>query len=94
MFYSITKEDGYISGVVKGVSAENANSTEEEYIKVMACLENIPTAPEGYYCRLTENLEWVICEKPIVDFKPIKDEMATEIDYQSALEDLGVNFNA
>ena len=94
MFYSITKEDGYISGVVKGVSVENANSTEEEYTKVMACLENIPTAPEGYYCRLTENLEWVICEKPVVDYEMAKNEIATEIDYRTALNEMGVNFNA
>lgn len=94
MFYSITKKDGYIDGVAKGVSVENANSTEEEYTKVTECLKDMPTAPEGYYCRLTENLEWVLCEKPIVDYKPLKDETATEADYLSALEKLGVGFNA
>lgn len=94
MFYSITKMDGYICGVAKGVSAENANSTEEEYARVTDCLKDMPTAPEGYCYRLNENLEWVLCEKPIVDFKPEKDEMATEEDYQSALKNLGVDFNA
>ena len=36
----------------------------------------------------------VLCEKPIVDYKPPIDDMATEADYQSELENLGVNFNA
>lgn len=94
MFYSINKEDGYICGVVKGVSAENANSTEEEYAKVRACLENMPPAPDGFCYRLNENLEWVLCEKPIIEIETIEDELATETDYQEALESLGVNLDA
>ena len=88
MFYRVNKEDGYIYGVVKGVNDENSNITEEEYSIIKAVIENAPKAPEGYYYRLTETLEWELCEMPT--FK----ETATEGDYQTALESLGVNFNA
>ena len=90
MFYRINAEDGYIHGVVEGVNGENANCTETEYAEVKAILENAPKAPDGFYYRLKENLEWELCE-----FKPdVENEMATEADYQSALENLGVDFNA
>lgn len=88
MFYRKNTEDGYIHGVVEGVNPENANCTEEEYNRIRAILQNAPTAPDGFYYRLKENLEWELCE-----FKPIENEVATEADYQSALENLGVNFN-
>lgn len=88
MFYRVNKEDGYIHGVVKGVSEANSNCTEEEYNKIKAILENAPSAPDGFYYRLKENLEWELCEMPTVE------EEATEVDYQTALEDLGVKFNA
>lgn len=88
MFYRVNKEDGYIHGVVKGVSEKNANTTEEEYSKIKTTLENTPNAPEGFYYRLKENLEWELCEMPTVE------ETATETDYQTALESLGVNFSA
>lgn len=88
MYYRINAEDGYIHGVVKGVNAENANCTENEYNHIKSIIENTPIAPEGFYYRLKENLEWELCEMPIIE------EMATEEDYQSALESLGVDFNA
>lgn len=94
MFYRINKEDGYILGVVKGVSIENANCSEKEYINIRSCLENMPKAPDGYCYRLNENLEWVLCEIPIVEYEGTEPETATETDYQTALESLGVNFNA
>ena len=88
MFYAINKEDGYIHGLVKGVSQENSNCTEAEYDQIMAVFKNSPTAPDGFYYRLKENLEWELCEMPQIE------ATATEADYQSALEDLGVKFNA
>lgn len=87
--YRINIEDGYIHGVVKGVNPELSNCTEADYERVKDILMNFPTAPDGFYYRLKENLEWELCE-----FKPIENEVATEADYQSALENLGVNFNA
>lgn len=62
MFYRINIEDGYIHGVVEGVSEAHSNCTEEEYRKVKAILENAPIAPDGFYYRLKENLEWELCE--------------------------------
>ena len=67
MFYAVNKEDGYIHGVVEGVSAENANCTEEEYIHIKGVLENAPTAQDGYYYRLKENIQWELCEMPVVE---------------------------
>ena len=90
MFYRINKEDGYIHGIVEGVNAENANCTEAEYLEIKAILENAPQTTEPFFYRLKENLEWELCE-----FKPnTENEMATEEDYKSALESLGVDFNA
>lgn len=88
MFYAVNKEDGYIHGVVKGVSSDNANCTEEEYNHIKTIIENAPTAPDGFFYQLKETLEWELCE-----MLPIEEE-ATEADYQSALEDLGVKFDA
>lgn len=88
MFYRVNKEDGYIHGVVKGVSEAHANISAEEYAEIKAILENTPDAPESFYYRLKEDLEWELCEMPAVE------ETATEADYQAALEDLGVDFNA
>ena len=88
MHYRLNKEDGYIHGVVAGVSAENSNISEEEYIQIKAMLESAPIAPDGFYYRLKDNLEWELCEMTIIE------EIASEADYQAALEDLGVNFNA
>lgn len=88
MYYAINKEDGYIFGVVKGVNQENSNCTEEDYNHIKNILKNVPTAPEGYYYRLKKNYEWELCEMPQIE------EMATETDYQTSLESLGVSFNA
>ena len=64
MHYRINKENGYIHGVVKGVNAENSNISESEYNEIKAIIENAPTAPDGFYYRLKENLEWELCEMP------------------------------
>ena len=65
MFYRINAEDGYIHGVVKGVSRENSNCTEEEYNHIKGMLENAPTAHDGFYYRLKDTLEWELCEMQI-----------------------------
>lgn len=88
MYYRVNVEDGYIHGVVQGVTADNANCTEEEYNHIKAIIETVPIASEGFCYRLKENLEWELCEMPTIE------ETATEADYQSALEELGVAFNA
>ena len=62
MFYSVNIENGYIHGVVKGVSEENSNITEEEYGRIKNLITNCPMAPEDYFYRLKDNLEWELCE--------------------------------
>ena len=62
MYYRINIEDGYIHGVVKGVSKENSNITEDKYTIIKERIANAPTAPEGFFYRLKENLEWELCE--------------------------------
>lgn len=69
MFYRVNKEDGYIHGVVQGVNPENSNSTEEEYNHIKDILENAPNAPDGFYYRLKESLEWELCKFEIKEIK-------------------------
>lgn len=87
MYYRVNIEDGYIHGVVEGVNEDNANITKEEYTKIKETIKNTPKAPDGFYYRLKDNLEWELCELPVVE------EIADEADYQEALESLGVTFN-
>ena len=73
--YAINKTDGYIVGVVAGVSTANSNATEAEYRTVKAMLLNPPPAPDGYYYRLREDLEWELFQLPEMPEIP---EEATE----------------
>lgn len=83
-YYRINIEDGYITGVVAGVSAANANCTEEKYQTVRDLLLAPPDAPEGHYYRLTEALEWELQAEPEIDPE------AGEADYIAALTEMGV----
>ena len=88
MYYRINIEDGYICGIVEGVSKANGNCTKEQYLQVQAILLTAPESQEGFYYRLTENLEWELCEfKPII---PVGQREATIEDYQNALKEVGV----
>ena len=82
--YLVNKQDGYICSVVAGVGIEISNITEAEYTEIKAVLENAPTAPDGFYYRLKENLEWELYKLPEIE------EEATEQDYIAALAELGV----
>lgn len=61
--YAINYDGGYIVGVVAGVSAENSNCNEAEYMMVRDMLRNPPEAQEGYF-RLRDDLEWELCAMP------------------------------
>lgn len=88
MYYRINIEDGYICGAVEGVSKANGNCTKDQYLQVQTVLLSSPEAPEGFYYRLTENLEWRLCEfKPAI---PPEQHEATIEDYQNALKEVGV----
>ena len=41
--------------------------TVEKYNEILAMLRSSPDAPEGYACRLTDNLEWELYEAPIIE---------------------------
>ena len=73
----IYKNDDYIIGFT------NSDDTDKEIVEA---LKNVPIAPQGFGCRLKNDLTWEVFELP-------KSTEATEADYISALEDLGVKFN-
>lgn len=86
-YYKII-ENGYIYLI--GTNCGGQEITEQEYNTIMQVIRNKPKSKDGYDYKLKENLEWEIVELPIF----VEEETATETDYQSALESLGVNFNA
>ena len=88
MEYVKVISDGYILGV--GEVESGGNISKEEFDEISNIIHNTPTAPDGYYYRLKENLEWELCKIPSDE----GGEIASDADYQAALEDLGVNFNA
>lgn len=88
MRYYKVIENGYIYLV--GTNCGGQEITEQVFNTIMQVIRNKPKAKEGYDYKLKEDLEWELFELPIFD----DEEEATEADYQSALEDLGVNFNA
>lgn len=60
--------------------------SKEEYDRIKAIIDNIPTAPIGYGYRLTAELEWELYELPPVE----EDEEVTAEDYEAALAEMGV----
>ena len=57
--YAINTENGYICSVVKGVNINNANATEEEYLKIKGLLENAPISEyKNSFYKLKEDLTW------------------------------------
>jgi hypothetical protein len=85
MFLRKIVNDGYI------VSVSNSNIgvkiTDEEYSRINEALAKKPTK-DGYYYKLKDvSLTWEEFEIVI-----IPETEATEADYISALEDLGVQF--
>jgi hypothetical protein len=63
MKYRVFTSDGYIISIQH--NAENGNTTEEEYLRIMEAIQNKPIAPEGYEYRLTEGLELVLYKTPV-----------------------------
>ena len=88
MMYQKNTENGYIVSIVSGVT--NGNITEEEYSSILSVIRNKPTPPEGHDYKLREDLTWELFELPTPE---PEDEEATENDYKSALNTLGVNTN-
>ena len=84
--YQQNVENGYIVSLAKGVY--NGNITEEEYNTILSVIRSKPTAPDGCDYKLREDLTWELHEMPTPE---PEDEEATENDYKSALNTLGVN---
>ena len=66
--------------------------TEAEYNNILEIIKDKPVAPDGYDYRLTTDLQWELYELPTVEEET--DDIATVEDYQNALTELGVDFNA
>lgn len=80
----VYKNNGYIYGV-------SDKPIDKESIKIYEVIKSKPTPPNGYDYRLKEDLTWELFELPQSTETPTENE-ATEADYISALEDLGVKF--
>lgn len=64
MRYFKIEKDGYVLAVGIGKSGEEI--TAEEYGSILDAIRNHPVSPEGYCYRLTDVLEWELCELPVV----------------------------
>ena len=87
--YNKTIIDGYISFVGTGEMGEQIN--ESEYNELMSIIHNRPIPQSGYDYKLkADTLTWELVELPPIE----DDEEATESDYITALQDLGVTLDA
>ena len=90
MNYCVLITDGYVSGIASSVNQLPHPITETEKNEIFSILCNKPPAPDGYDFKLkADSLKWVMVELP-----PDPGDDATEADYQNALEQMGVNFDA
>jgi hypothetical protein len=81
--------NGYIIAVSTGNTGEQI--TETEYNEILSAMQSAPTAPDGYTYKLkADTLTWELVELPPIDDT---DDEATESDYITALQDLGVEVN-
>ena len=89
MFYKITSES-YVDGIAETIKSkiEHDAISEEEYNNLLFIIRNKPTPPTGFDYKLkADTLTWELVELPPIDDT---DEDATESDYITALQDLGV----
>lgn len=92
MNYCCMVSDGYICGVLESEQHFPNEITEEQKDEVVAMLCNRPSASDGFTYKLkADTLTWEQVELP----EPSSDDdEATESDYITALQDLGVDVNA
>ena len=92
MNYCCMISDGYICGVLESEQHFPNEITAEEKDNVYSLLLNRPTAQDGYTYKLkADTLTWELVELPPIDET---DDDATESDYITALQDLGVTLDA
>jgi len=81
--------NGYIIAVSTGNTGEQIS--EAEYRELVTKIQSSPSAPDGFTYKLkADTLEWELVELPPIDDT---DDEATESDYITALQDLGVEVN-
>ena len=89
MRYYNTIIDGYLVAIGTGTGGEEI--TESEYNELLSIIHNRPTPQNGYNYKLkADTLTWELVELPPIDDT---DDEATESDYITALQDLGVEVN-
>ena len=84
MRYFKIENDGIILAIGTGRSGVEISASE--YNEVLTALENRPETPDGFGCRLKNDLTWELYELPPVT----EEDMAQEADYLAALERFGV----
>jgi hypothetical protein len=87
MKYYKSTEDDYIALIGTDIGGEEIS--QEEYENILATIHNRPIAEPGYTYKLRTDLTWELCEVPVVE----DDAEATEEDFLTALEELGVSVN-
>lgn len=86
MNYCKRVENGYI--VLIGENCGGIKISVDEYNTILEVIRNKPIPIDGYDYKLREDLTWELYELPTPE---PEDEEATEEDYKSALNSLGVN---
>ena len=88
-YYKII-DSSYIISV--GTGTGGTEITESEYNNLLFIIHNRPTPSTGFDYKLkADTLTWELVELPPIDET---DDEATESDYITALQDLGVDVNA
>lgn len=88
MGYTKVVTDNFILGI--GLNQAESGITKEEFDAIEKAIKEQPTAPDGYQYRLrADTLTWELVEAPVIE--PTEEEEATESDYITALQDLGVD---
>lgn len=78
-------ENGYV--IYVSDNCGNTELTDEQTSTIEERLRDRPTAPTGFTYKLrADTLEWELVELPPIE----EDDEATESDYITALQDLGV----
>ena len=86
MFYKMIIGD-HLVGVTTHDSKFSVEITEAEYNEILSLIHNRPTAQDGFTYKLkADTLTWELVELPPIE----DDDEATESDYITALQDLGV----
>ena len=71
-------EDGYILSVQNNAPVGTGNCTQEEYNTILRLVNTAPVPLDGYEYKLTEGLEWVLCELPRLEYEETTESVQSE----------------